>query len=271
MGDEHLVGDQWSYRMFDLIFMLLLLAHRNYAQDGMGLIGDAVEAFAPCEEFVLSMNRVIGGRPQLENYWDGTFYLDKWPNLSEVRISLTVDNPAKIEFDQDVGRVLVSGRTFHISTYDKPPKIDNVKFKIRGTPNSAFPNVEKITLNGLDVCKNPKKVDMSNRTCLHKLFKSDFVQWEPIILGFGGNIGETDEGRDKIKYTCGRRLVNHVGLITNGFESKEGDWPWYATKNAKFCEECNELCISGTQPFFTLKIKKLLTNAAEVFSIQIRF
>lgn len=139
-------------------FLLIFLVHKYYAQEGMGFIGDAIEAFAPCDEYVLSMNRVIGGPPQLENYWDGTFYLEKWPNLPEIRIALTVDNPAKIEFDQNLGRVLVSDRTFHISTYDKPPKIKEVKFKIRGHTNGAFPNVEKITLNGLNVCKNPRQV-----------------------------------------------------------------------------------------------------------------
>lgn len=167
--------------MFQSIFIIILLAQQYYAQDGMGLIGDAIEAFAPCDEFVLSMSRVIGGRPQLENYWDGTFYLNKWPNLSEVRISLTVDNPAKIELDQDLGRVLVSGRTFHISTYDKPPKIADVKFKIRGIPNGAFPNVEQITLNGLDVCNNPRKVILSdckyeNKKKLSKIFDSWLVE-----------------------------------------------------------------------------------------------
>lgn len=144
--------------MIQLVFIVILLVHEFYAQEGMVLIGDAVEAFNPCDEFVLTMDRIIGGPPQLENYWDGTVYLEKWPNLPEVRISLTVDNPAKIELDQDLGRVLVSGRTFHMSTYDKPPKIDKVKFKIRGPANGAFPNVEKITLNGLDICKNPRKV-----------------------------------------------------------------------------------------------------------------
>lgn len=29
--------------------------------------------------------------------------------------------------------------------------------------------------------------------------------------------------------TCGRRLVNHEALIVNGYESKEGDWPWHAS------------------------------------------
>lgn len=29
--------------------------------------------------------------------------------------------------------------------------------------------------------------------------------------------------------TCGRRLVDHEALIVNGYESKEGDWPWHAS------------------------------------------
>lgn len=144
--------------MYRSIFILILLAHNHYAQDGMGLIGDAIESFSPCDEHVLVMTRIIGGRPQLENYWDGTFYLDKWPNLTEVRVSLTVDNPAKIELDPDLGRVLVTGKSFHISTYDKPPLLENVKFKIRGPAFGAFPNVEGVTLNDLNVCKNPRKV-----------------------------------------------------------------------------------------------------------------
>ncbi|KAG4079558.1 hypothetical protein HA402_012328 [Bradysia odoriphaga] len=159
----------------------------------MGLIGDAIESFSPCDEHVLSMNRIIGGRPQLENYWDGTFYLKKWPTLSEVRISLTVDNPAKIELDPNLGRVLVT-----------------------------------------DVCKNP-------------------IKWEPTILGSGDSVSET-ETEEKIKPTCGRRLVKHEGLITNGFESKEGDWPWLVSKKkTKFPEGNSDpfVFVSGTQRFFT--------------------
>lgn len=33
---------------------------------------------------------------------------------------------------------------------------------------------------------------------------------------------------EKLKRTCGRRLVHHETLITNGYPSKEGDWPWHA-------------------------------------------
>lgn len=180
----------------------------THGQDGMSLIGDAIEAFSPCDDFVLAMERLIGGRPKNENYWDGTFYLDKWPNVPEVRIGVTVDNPATIELNEDDGRVLVSDRTFHISAYDHPPKITMLKFKIRGTPFGAFPNVEKVTLNGLDVCKNPKK-------------------WEPTILGNSGNVGQTQDTGEKVA-KCGKRLVNHEALITNGYPSKEGDWPWHA-------------------------------------------
>lgn len=156
------VDDRLLYSMYQTIFILILLAHNHYAQNGMTSIGEALEAFAPCDEFVLSMERFIGGRPQLENYWNGTFYLDKWPNISEVRLSLTVDNPAKIEIDPDLGRVNVDGKTFRIFTYDKPPVIGAVKFKIRGPAFEAFPNVERITLNDKDVCKNPRKVATPN-------------------------------------------------------------------------------------------------------------
>lgn len=71
-------------------------------------------------------------------------------------------------------------------------------------------------------------------------------------MGAGGNVGETEEERDKIQYTCGRRLVRHEGLITHGRESIEGDWPWYVTENTKICcWSCYDLGILGMLPFFT--------------------
>lgn len=36
------------------------------------------------------------------------------------------------------------------------------------------------------------------------------------------------QSQQRIISNCGRRLVNHKLLITNGFPSKEGDWPWHA-------------------------------------------
>lgn len=123
----------------------------------MSSIGDAIEIFNPCEDFILSMQRIIGGPPTSENYWDGTFYLDKWPNLTEIRIGLTVDNSARMELDENIGRVLVQGKKFHISVYHQPG-IKTVQFKVRGQPKGAFPNVDNITLNDENVCKNPRKV-----------------------------------------------------------------------------------------------------------------
>lgn len=184
----------------------MLAVRKAYSQ--MGLIGDAIEAYRPCDSAILTMQRIIGGRPRTENYWDGSIYFDEWSNLSEVRIGLTVDNPATIELNEDDGRVLVNNRTFHISTFDHPPNLAVLKFKIRGTPFGAFPNVVRITLNDLDVCKNPRK-------------------WSPTILGTLGGGGQTEEKRPDTP-KCGKRLVQHEALITNGYPTKEGDWPWHS-------------------------------------------
>lgn len=191
-----------------IIFCGLLFPLVAQISGQMGLIGDALEAFGPCDDSVLTMSRLIGGPPRLENYWDGTVNLDKWPTLSEIRIGLTVDNPARIELDEDDGRVLVRNRTFHIRAYGSQPEVNSVKFKIRGEPKGAFPNVERLTLNDEDVCRNPKK-------------------WKPTILGYLNNVGETEKEQQEVP-KCGKRIVEHQELITSGFPSKEGDWPWHA-------------------------------------------
>lgn len=126
----------------------------------MSAIGQAYEGFNPCPNGVLSMSRFIGGGPIKENYWNGTLYLDKWPNLSEIRIALTVDNPARIEIDSEVGIVLVEDRTFYITAYGRQPDVDKVNFIIRGTQRGAFPNPTEIKLNNEVICKDPEKVKM---------------------------------------------------------------------------------------------------------------
>lgn len=75
--------------------VLLLLINRSDGQ--MGYIGTAIQAFSPCPNGVLAMSREVGGPPKQENYWDGLVSLKDWPDIPEVRIALTVDNPAKIE------------------------------------------------------------------------------------------------------------------------------------------------------------------------------
>lgn len=46
-------------------------------------------------------------------------------------------------------------------------------------------------------------------------------------MGSSGNIGET-QPEEEPKPKCGKRIVQHQQLITNGFPSKEGDWPWHS-------------------------------------------
>ena len=61
---------------------------------GMSFIGLALEAFSPCPDGFISMEREIGRRPSEENYWSGYFNLKKYKNLPEARIFLKLDNPA---------------------------------------------------------------------------------------------------------------------------------------------------------------------------------
>lgn len=144
--------------MFSVFLSFVVCAIAPIAPQMTG-IGDAVEGFGPCSGDVLRMSRIVGGPPNQENYWDGTVYLDKWPSLGEIRLALTVDAPARIELDENVGRVIVHNRTFHISAFGHPPQVKTVKFTVRGTPKKAFPNVERLTLNDEDVCPNPEKVN----------------------------------------------------------------------------------------------------------------
>ena len=64
----------------------------------MSYLGSAWEGFNTCPDHILSMSRTIGGPPKAENYWDGELDIKKWPFIRDVRVGLTLDNPAKIEF-----------------------------------------------------------------------------------------------------------------------------------------------------------------------------
>lgn len=156
-----------------MIVIWLGLACASGAAAQMALIGEALEAHSPCDGHVLFMERYSGGPPSKENYWNGTVSLDKWPQLSEVRLELTVDNPARIEVDEEVGRVIVRDKTFHIHAFGRQPELKAVKFVIRGTQRGLFPNVEKLTLNNEDICKHPAKVSrVFSRVSVHS--SSDF-------------------------------------------------------------------------------------------------
>lgn len=236
--------------MKHLLVVLIVIASLSYATGQMIALGDAIEGFAPCDDFVLSMERIIGGPPKLENYWDGTIYLDKWPHIRELRIGLTVDNRARIEINPDDGSVRARGNTFNINVWGHPPLVNKVKFKIRGEPKGAFPNVQKLTLNDQDVCQNPKKVSAfshfsgKKKQCISMLC---VLQWTPTILG-SSNVAETQVETKEIP-KCGNRLIQHQELITNGYPSKEGDWPWHAalyhTDNLENKYKCGGTLISS--------------------------
>lgn len=84
-------------RLISSVVCLLLLLAVDSSRAQMGFIGTAIQAFSPCKNGALVMSREVGGPPKTENYWDGVVSLKDWPDIPEVRIGLTVDNPAKIE------------------------------------------------------------------------------------------------------------------------------------------------------------------------------
>lgn len=84
------------------VSLILLVVVPSLASAQMGFIGTAIEAFSPCPNGAVAMSREIGGPPNTENYWDGAVSLKDWPEIPEVRVSLTVDNPAKIEIVSEI-------------------------------------------------------------------------------------------------------------------------------------------------------------------------
>ncbi|XP_055697780.1 chymotrypsin-like protease CTRL-1 [Phlebotomus papatasi] len=198
---------------FVVLFGLLVGISESLAQDGMGYIGLALEAASPCPDSILHMSREIGRPPSVENYWDGVFYFDKWPQIPEVRLHITLKAPARMEIDPDIGRLSVRRRTFMITTFEAPPKLKKIEFTVRGRSGGKFPDIESVHLNGADVCPNPQPFNA------HLLGTSSATASE--------DFGEDTTGSSFTSNECGRRTIKHEGLITFGSETRPGDFPWH--------------------------------------------
>ncbi|GAB0100485.1 uncharacterized protein DMENIID0001_165330 [Sergentomyia squamirostris] len=193
-------------------FIFLLLRADFCPADEMSYIGLALEGFSPCPNGVLYMSREIGGPSNLENYWKGEVFLDKWRRLPEVRLRMTLDAPAQLEVDPDLARLSVQNRTFFITTFLTPPKIDKVLFIVRGRPHGKFPNILSLHLNDADICPNPGFFTPNLVGSVSVMESEDFT-------GFLGGGGEEE--------FCGRRKIKHEELITFGSETRPGDFPWH--------------------------------------------
>lgn len=127
-----------------------------------------------------------------------------------------------------------------MSFFEAPPKIQRVKFTIRGRPYGKFPNVVSLKLNGQEICP-------------------DVAQWSPSILGLSSNTAETDANGDidiavaddEELFPCGKRKISHEGLITNGYDTQPGDFPWHVAmfhrlKRASLSYKCGGTVINPT-------------------------
>lgn len=150
--------------MIRLSFIIVFWVNYIHGLDeGMVSIGTAIESYSPCDNRAISMNREIGGPPNLENYWNGTLSLTKWPNIREVRLTLELDNPAVVTVDENDGRILVSNNKFHITYFSAPPQLQYANFVVQAPARKPFPNLKNAWLNNLNICPNPQKVI----ACLH--------------------------------------------------------------------------------------------------------
>ncbi|XP_077287856.1 trypsin-1-like [Arctopsyche grandis] len=190
------------------LFIILLYNLNNVKcqTDGMSLMGLAVQGFNPCPDGFIFAQREIGRRPSVENYWDGTFNLKTYKNLSEARIELRLDSPAIITMDPEIARVYSQGLLFRVIPFDGK---NDISFNVQGVQGQPFPNIVNAALNGKPVCQNATKMEPT------------ILGAQPIALG-----SFTPSPENFIPF-CGRRQIDHTELILRGQNTRPGDWPWH--------------------------------------------
>lgn len=92
---------------FGFLFLFCTIFLCVKCQSEMSYIGLPIEAFTPCPD--LGMEHLIGLPPDEENYWDGILFLDRFPNIPELRFKLTLDNEAVV--------TIVSTRKFNFHIF----------------------------------------------------------------------------------------------------------------------------------------------------------
>lgn len=129
-----------------------------------------------------------------------------------IRPSLSSDK------DPHEGRVeVVENKTFYLSFFESRPTKDRVKFTVRGKPYGKFPHPVALTLNNEEICKIARR-------------------WNPAIIGLSWT-GETDDDKGIVfpdsdgpfpdLFHCGKPKFNREELVTNGFDTKPGEYPWH--------------------------------------------
>lgn len=122
------------------------------------------EAFTPCDDNrVLQLQRVIGLPADMRNTYNGSFSFDLWPYVQSPRLTLTLDNPAKLyltDYENGAIQVLSNVRKFHIFFDKLSNDIGTVHFWITAPQDAEFPNIISIRLDENELCKNPRKVSI---------------------------------------------------------------------------------------------------------------
>lgn len=129
---------------------------------------DAVvyESFSPCDDTrVLQLQRVISLPADMQNTYNGSFSFNLWPYVQSPRLTLTLDNPAKLyltNYNNGAIQVLSNVRKFHILFDQASNEIGTINFWITAPHDADFPNIISVRLDENELCGNAKTVSVSN-------------------------------------------------------------------------------------------------------------
>lgn len=105
---------------------------------------------------------------------------------------------------------------YKISYLNAPSTIE---LTVQANPNGRFPGPKGLYVNGQDVCYS---------SSIHQT-----TTYRPSGQGIYSTTRNPFDFEEKFNpqqntQQCGKRQIQHQGLITNGYPSQEGEWPWHA-------------------------------------------
>lgn len=147
-----------------LVFLFVLVS-TSAPIASQSIRNETFEAFRVCDDNSVQMYmwRNFG-----EGLWNASIEIYGWPQLSEIRMTLTLDAPASVELRKTENNVVASNgnRTFQIVTTQHNG--NKVFLSTRYDPR-IFPNVERVQLFNIDVCNDPIQVTITNYTYTHTI------------------------------------------------------------------------------------------------------
>ncbi|XP_049881046.1 chymotrypsin-C-like [Pectinophora gossypiella] len=207
-----------------ILLIILVIETKNAVTQG--IVGNPLLQAHPCtdnDKITLSFEPNLP--PEEENQYHVYISI---PISSHSKVYLKFDSEATVRlFDPSVARITPENAQFRIHFFKNA---DNLNFNVRGPVNGTIPYLTSVNINGVENCKN---------------YTTGFLDY--LISGYQ----DTAEVHLTVPdASCGRRKIQYTELITNGLETKPGDWPWhvalYRLENADIKYICGGTLMSKT-------------------------